>query len=87
MGFPGDLVVKNLPAKQETQERWDRSLGWEDPLLEEMAVRCSTLAREFHGQRSLAGDRAQGHEGSDMTEHSTAAACKNILNVLAKEIA
>ena len=24
--------VKNLPAMQETQETWVRSLGWEDPL-------------------------------------------------------
>ena len=47
MGFPGDLVVKNLPAKQETQERWDQSLGWEDPLLEEMVVRSSILAWEI----------------------------------------
>ena len=26
-GFPGGLVVKNLPAMQETQEEWVRSLG------------------------------------------------------------
>ena len=25
-------TVKNLPAMQETQETWVRSLGWEDPL-------------------------------------------------------
>ena len=30
--LPGSLVVKNLPAMQETQEMWVRSLGWEDPL-------------------------------------------------------
>ena len=47
MGFPGDLVVKNLPAKQETQERWDQSLGWEDPLLEEMVINSSILAWEI----------------------------------------
>ena len=29
MGFPGDLVIKNLPAMLET---WVRSLGCEDPL-------------------------------------------------------
>ena len=29
LGFPGDSVVKNLPAKKETQVQ---SLGWEDPL-------------------------------------------------------
>ena len=33
--------VKNPPAIQET---WIRSLGWEDPLEEGMAIRSSTLA-------------------------------------------
>jgi len=37
-GFPGDSVVKNLPAMQETPETWVRSLDWEDPLEEEMAT-------------------------------------------------
>ena len=41
MGFPGDSVVKNPPAKQET---WVRSLGREDPLDKEMATRSSILA-------------------------------------------
>ena len=30
--FPDSSVVKNLPAVQETQEMWVRSLSWEDPL-------------------------------------------------------
>ena len=34
-------IVKNLPAMQETQVQ---SLGWEDPLEEEMATHSSTLA-------------------------------------------
>ena len=37
-------VKKNLPAMQETQETWVRSLGWEDPLEEEMATHFSILA-------------------------------------------
>ena len=41
MGFPGGAVVKNPPAKQETQVR---SLGGEDPLEEEMAIHFSLLA-------------------------------------------
>ena len=41
MGFCSDSVVKNLPAMQETQVR---SLGWEDPLEEEMATHSSILA-------------------------------------------
>ena len=36
--------VKNMPARQETQETRVRSLGWEDPLEEEMATHSSSLA-------------------------------------------
>ena len=46
IGFPGS-VVKNLPAVQETQEIWIRSLGWDDPLEEEMATHSSILALEI----------------------------------------
>ena len=35
------LLVKNLLAMQETQVQ---SLGWEDPLKEEMVMHSSTLA-------------------------------------------
>ena len=35
--FPSGSVVKNLPAVQEKQETWVRSLGWEDRLEEKMA--------------------------------------------------
>ena len=34
-------MVNNLPAIQET---WVRSLGWEDPLEEGMAIHSSILA-------------------------------------------
>ena len=44
VGFPGGSVVKNLPAMQET---WARSLGWEDPLEEEMVTHSSILARKI----------------------------------------
>ena len=64
-GFPGDSVVKTLPAMQETQVR---SLGQEDPLEEGMATHSSTLAGESHGQRSLAGYSPQGCKELDMTE-------------------
>ena len=40
-GFPGDSVVKNLPAMWET---WVWSLGWEDPLEKDMATLSSVLA-------------------------------------------
>ena len=39
---------------------WVRPLGWEDPLEEGMATHSSILAKESHGQRSLAGY----HEGA-----------------------
>ena len=34
-------MAKNLPAMRET---WVRSLGWEDPLEEEMVIPSSILA-------------------------------------------
>ena len=37
-------MVKNLPAMQEPQEIWVRSLGQEDPLEEGMATHVSILA-------------------------------------------
>ena len=46
MGFPGGSVLKNLPAKQETQV-W--SLGWEDALEKEVANQSSILAWEIPG--------------------------------------
>ena len=39
--------VKNLPAKQETQVTQIQSLGWEDPLEEEMATHFSILVWEI----------------------------------------
>ena len=39
-------MLKNPPAKQETQETQVQSLGWEDPLEEEMATHSSILAWE-----------------------------------------
>ena len=36
--------VRNLPAVQEMQEMWVRSLGREDPLEEEMATHSGILA-------------------------------------------
>ena len=51
MGFPGDSVVKNLPAMQET---WVQSLCWEDPLEKGMATHTPLfLPGEPPGQRSL----------------------------------
>ena len=45
-------TVKNLAAMQETRVL---SLGWEDPLEEEMATHSSVFAWRMYGQRSLVG--------------------------------
>ena len=58
--------VKNLPAFQETQETWVWSLGWEDPLEEEVATHSRTLAWRIPWTREpdrLELDRAK------VTEH------------------
>ena len=59
----GDLVVKNLPAVQET---WVQSLGWDDPLEEGMATHSSMLAwripwTEGPGGLQLTGSHRVGH--------------------------
>ena len=43
-GFLYGSVVKNPPAMQETEETHVRSLGWEDPLEEDIASHSSFLA-------------------------------------------
>ena len=45
-------LVKNPSIMWET---WVQSLSWEDPTEKEMATLSSVLARESHGQRSVAG--------------------------------
>ena len=57
-------TVKRLPAIQET---WVRSLGWEDPLEEEMATHSSTLAwkiprTEEPGRLQSMGSQRVGHD-------------------------
>ena len=61
--------VKNLPAMQKA---WVRSLGWEDPLEEEMVTRTPVFwPGESHGQRNILGYSLWGREESDMTEQLT----------------
>ena len=52
MGFPSDLVVKNLPAVQEMEVQ---SLGEEDPLEKEMSTTPVLLLGKSQGQRSPGG--------------------------------
>ena len=43
-GFPDGSEVKNPPAMQKMQEIRVQSLGWEDPLEEDMVTNSSILA-------------------------------------------
>ena len=66
MGFPGEAVVKNLPAVQETRVR---SLGREDPLEKEMATYSSILSWEIPMDRGAWRATVQGvTQNLDMTE-------------------
>ena len=49
---------------QETQETWVRSLGWEDPLEEEMATHSSILGWEIPGTEEPAGWQFMGSQRS-----------------------
>ena len=57
-------MVKHLPAMQET---WVQSLGWDDPLEEEMAIHSNTLAwkipwTEEPGRLQSMGLQRVGHD-------------------------
>ena len=61
-GLPWCLSDKNLPAMQEPQEMWVRSLAWEEALEESMATHSSILAWEIPwtmepGQTALHGSQ------------------------------
>ena len=57
--FPGGSVVKNPPAVQETQVQ---SLGWEDPLEEDMATHTRILAWRVSWTEEPAGLQSIGHK-------------------------
>ena len=71
-------AVQNPPAIQKIQEPWVRSLGWEDPLEEEMATTPVFLPGKSHGQRSVAGYSPQGQK--TQTQLSTHACRQQIKN-------
>ena len=52
-------VVKNLPEMQETLVR---SLGWKDPLEEEMAIHSSILAWRIPWTEELGGLQSMGSQ-------------------------
>ena len=53
---------------QKTQETWDQSLGWEDPLEEEMATHSSILAWEMPWTEEPGGLQSMG---SQRVEHDS----------------
>ena len=52
--------VNNLPAMEEIQETWVRSLGQEDPLGEEMATHSIILAWEILWTEKPGGLQSMG---------------------------
>ena len=64
--IPGDSVVKNLPAVQETQIPF---LGQKIPWKRKWQPTPVLLPGKSHGQRSLAGYSPWGRKELEMTEH------------------
>ena len=54
--------VKIMPVMQETQEMQVQSLGWEDPLEEEIATHSSIFAWEISGTEGLGGLQSKGSQ-------------------------
>ena len=57
--------VKNLPAMQNKQEIRVQSLGWEDPLEEEMATHSSIFAWKVSWTEEAGGLQSMGPEKLD----------------------
>ena len=57
--FPGGSDVKHLPTMRET---WVQSLGWEDPLEEEMATHSSILAWRISWAKEPGGLQSTGSQ-------------------------
>jgi len=62
-------MVKNPPAMQEMQEMWVRSLGWEDPLDQEMAIHPSILAWEVPWTEEPGGVQSLGAQNNGDHDH------------------
>ena len=65
-------MVKNASAMQETQETQVQSLGWEDPLEEDMAIHFNTLAWRIPWTEESGGLQSMGPHGdtTEVTEHT-----------------
>ena len=69
--FGTSLVLQMVKHPSAMQETRIQSLDWEDPLKKGMATHSSILAREFHGERRLAGYSHWSCKELDMTERLT----------------
>ena len=69
LGFPGGLVVNNLPA---TWETWVRSLGQEDPLEKGTGTHSSILAWKIPRAEEPVRVQSLGLQGqtTEVTEHA-----------------
>ena len=65
--FPGNSLVKNLPAMQEMQETQVWSLSWEDPLEKKMATHSSIFAWGIPWTEEPGGLQSKESQRSDMT--------------------
>ena len=68
MYLRASLVVQRLKRLSAVWETWVRSLGWEDPLEEEIATHSSILAWRIPWTEELGGLESMGRKESDMTE-------------------
>ena len=59
LGFPVAQMAKSPLAMQET---WIQSLGWEDPLEEEMATHSSVLAWRLSSTEEPGGLQSMGSQ-------------------------
>ena len=75
MGFPGGSEVKHLPAMQERQEMWVRSLGQKDPLKEGMATHSSILARKILRKEEPGGLQSMGSQSRTALKQQSMPAC------------
>ena len=60
MGFPGGSAAKILPAMQEPQETWVRSLGREDPLEKGVATHSSVPVWRIPWRKEPGGLQSMG---------------------------
>ena len=63
-------MVKNLPAMQEPQEMQVLSLGWEDPLEEDMATHSTIPAWRIPWTEESGGLQFKGCKELDITDET-----------------